>query len=132
MSPLEELAASVLGQPAPEAVVTMAEHLRRTRTGIVAILAYGSCMRGFLLADTLIDLYVLVERDEDVSANPLARLGARLVPPNVYFAQHACHGEILRAKYAVMTLRAFARCMRRDVTNPYFWARFSQPSVLVY
>src|SRR5207248_8663215 len=37
-----------------------------------------------------------------------------------------------RSKYAVMTPAAFAGRMRRNVSNPYFWARFSQPSALVY
>jgi hypothetical protein len=31
-----------------------------------------------------------------------------------------------------MTLAGFARRMRRDVGNPYFWARFSQPAALVH
>ena len=132
MTPLEELAASVLSRPAPAAVIAMAEHLRRDRNGVAAILGYGSCLRGVRASETLIDLYLLVERNEEVSENPLARFGARLVPPNVYFAQHAWDGEMLRAKYAVMTLEAFARRMRREMSNPYFWARFSQPCVLLY
>src|SRR5437667_8012566 len=132
MTPLEQLAASVLDRPAPAAVVAMAEHLRAGQSGVAAILAYGSCLRGVAVSDTLIDLCILVERNADVSEIRLARLGARLVPPNVYYAQHAWDGEILRCKYAVMTLEAFARRMRRDVGNPYFWARFSQPSALIY
>jgi hypothetical protein len=132
MTPLEQLAASTLDRPAPAAVTAMAEHLRRERKGIAAILAYGSCLRGASAADTLIDLYLLVDQEGDISANLLARFGARFVPPNVYYAQHAWDGEILRCKYAVMTLDAFASRMRRDVSNPYFWARFSQPASLVY
>ena len=132
MTPLEQLAASVLVRSAPAAVAAMAERLRSERNGVAAILAYGSCLRGAAVSDTLIDLYVLVERDEHISASPLARLGARLVPPNVYYAQHAWDGDILRSKYAVMTLAAFAGRMRRNVSNPYFWARFSQPSALIY
>jgi hypothetical protein len=132
MTPLEQLAAAALDQPPPPAVAALAEYLRAARSGTAAILAYGSCLRGVAASDTLIDLYILVGRDEDLSANPFARLGARLAPPNVYYAQHAWNGDILRCKYAVMTLGTFARRMRRDVGNPYFWARFSQPAALVY
>jgi hypothetical protein len=132
MAALEQLVATVLDRPAPAPVAAMAENLRAGRNGVAAILAYGSCLRGVSASDTLIDLYVLVDRDEDVSPSRLARLGARLVPPNVYYAQHAWDGDILRCKYAVTTLAAFTRRMRRDVSNPYFWARFSQPAALAY
>jgi hypothetical protein len=132
MTPLEQLAARTLAQPVLPAVAAMADHLRSRHDGVAAVLAYGSCLRGAAPSETLIDLYVLVDRDEDVSRSWIARAACRLVPPNVYYAQHAWDGEVLRCKYAVMTLAAFARRMERDVANPYFWARFSQPAALVH
>jgi hypothetical protein len=55
----------------------------------------------------------------------------RLVPPNVYYAETSHEGRPLRCKYAVMTLARFEERMGSRATNPYFWARFAQPSALV-
>jgi hypothetical protein len=41
-------------------------------------------------------------------------------------------GQRLRAKYALLPLRLFAKWTARETSNPYFWARFAQPSALVY
>jgi hypothetical protein len=89
-------------------------------------------LRGIGLTDTLIDLYVLTDTGEAVSRNRLARLGCRLVPPNVHYGE-ARHGAVaLRAKYAVLPLDQFARRMGQGVANPYFWARFAQPCRIVW
>jgi hypothetical protein len=87
-----------------------------------AIVLYGSFTRG--QRDTLLDLYVLM-RDLD-SLSTFHRFLARL-PPNVY--QVNVGG--IRAKVAVMTFGQLERGVQRDVA-PYFWARFAQPSAVVY
>ncbi|QIG46538.1 hypothetical protein G5V57_01440 [Nordella sp. HKS 07] len=110
----------------------MADHVLSRHAKAAAILAYGSCLRGVGTDESLIDLYVLLERDEDVSTNVLSRLGARLMPPNVYYAETLHEGRTLRCKYAVVTLSVFAARMRPETTNPYFWARFAQPSALLH
>ncbi len=81
--------------------------------------------------DSLIDLYVLTDREEDISANRLSRVLCRLVPPNVYYAQTHHEDRTLRCKYAVMTLAQFEERMKPKTVNPYFWARFAQPAALV-
>ncbi len=131
-SALAALIAQALDRPLSRDVLAVVDHIRTRHMGVVAILAYGSCLRGANALETLIDLYVLVGRDADVSANPLSRLAARLVPPNVYYAETVEGGRALRAKYAVMSLPAFTQRMRPETSNPYFWARFSQPAALVY
>ncbi len=113
-------------------VRAIADHVRRQHERAAAVLAYGSCLRGVSTADTLIDLYVLVERERDISDNPLSRFAARLVPPNVYYSEMNDAGRILRCKYAVVTLEAFAERMKPATRNPYFWARFAQPAALAY
>ena len=113
-------------------VRAITDHVRQQYGQAAAILAYGSCLRGVSTADTLIDLYVLVERARDISDNPLSRFAARLVPPNVYYSEMSDAGRILRCKYAVVTLEAFAGRMGPATHNPYFWARFSQPAALAY
>ena len=129
---ITELVARTLDRSLPADVRAIADHVLKQHKHTAAILAYGSCLRGVSTDDTLIDLYLLMERDQDVSSNPLSRLAARLVPPNVYYAEMNEAGRTLRCKYAVVTLAAFAERMRPETTNPYFWARFSQPSALVY
>jgi len=129
---LAALVAKNLDRPLSADVQAIAGHVREHHPGAAAILAYGSCLRGVSTHDTLIDLYLLVEREADISPNPLSRIGARLVPPNVYYAEMTESGRTLRCKYAVMTLTAFAGRMTSRTHNPYFWARFSQPAALVH
>lgn len=129
---LAALVAQNLDRPAPADVQAIADHVRGRHAGTAAVLAYGSCLRGVSTQDSLIDLYVLVERDEGISASSFSRIAARLLPPNVYYAEMTHSGRTLRCKYAVMTLGAFAGRMQPGTTNPYFWARFSQPAILVH
>lgn len=128
---LTALVARTLDRPLSADVRAMADHVR-SRHGTAAILAYGSCLRGVSTDESLIDFYVLLEHDADVSKNPLSRFGVRLVPPNVYYAETVHEGRTLRCKYAAMSLPAFARRMRPETKNPYFWARFAQPAALVH
>ena len=96
--------------------------------GIVAILVYGSYLRG--KRDTLLDFYVLVESYAAMRPGWHSAL-AWMLSPNVY---QVCQGEPpgeARAKYAVMTLDRFERAMQGDF-HSYFWARFFQPSGLLF
>jgi hypothetical protein len=99
--------------------------------GAAAILAYGSCIRDTAIDESLIDLYVLTRRFDEVSNKLLSRFACRVLPPNVYYAECMHAGRRLRSKFAVMTLSDFAR-RTTNVQNPYFWARFAQPSRLVF
>jgi hypothetical protein len=126
------LIAQTLDCPLSPDIRAIADHVRTRHEDVAAILVYGSCLRGVGTENTLIDLYVLVESGEGVSRNPFSRVASRLVPPNVYYAEITDAGRTLRCKYAVMTLNAFAERMKPRTRNPYFWARFSQPSALVY
>jgi hypothetical protein len=110
----------------------MADVLRRRHPGAVAVLAYGSCLRGVAVVSTLMDFYVLTENFASVSPNIISRLACCIVPPNVYYAEMEFEGQHLRAKYALLPLPQFSKWMSLRTSNPYFWARFSQPSALVY
>ncbi len=122
---------SLAREVSPE-IHAMAVVLRLRHPGAVAILAYGSCLRGVAAADTLMDFYVLTENFSGVSPNIISRVACCIVPPNVYYAETEFGDQRLRAKYALLPLRLFAKWMTRETSNPYFWARFSQPSALVY
>ena len=123
--------ASLAREVSPE-IHAMAPTLRLRHPGAVAILAYGSCLRGIAPADTLMDFYVLTENFSGVSPSIFSRVACCIVPPNVYYAEAEFGGQRLRAKYALLPLRLFAKWMTQDTSNPYFWARFAQPSALVY
>ncbi len=96
--------------------------------GIAAVLVYGSYLRG--RRDTLLDFYVLLDGYAALRPRWHAAL-AWLLSPNVYQVASGSAGDDLRAKYAVVTLGRFERAVRKDF-HPYFWARFAQPSGLIY
>jgi hypothetical protein len=128
-----EIISGNLDRELAEPVVRLAETIR-TQHGpeTLAILVYGSCLRGTPPTDSLIDYYVLTETTRAISGNPLSRALCRLVPPNVYFAEGTVDGVTYRAKYAALTLDAFRRKVAATNSNPYFWARFAQPVAMTY
>lgn len=129
---MEEIVEAQLAKPYPAEIGAVADAVRARHGNVLAVLAYGSSLRGVDPRETLIDLYVLAESIADVSGNPLAQWGCRLVPPNVRYAETAEAGRTLRAKYAILPLDTFERGCIAATSNPYFWARFAQPSRLVY
>lgn len=93
-----------------------------------AVLLYGSYLRG--KRDTLLDFYVLLD---SLAALPaLQAAGNRLLPPNVYYLSLPADGNqpAVRAKYSTMSLAQFERGMLDY--HSYFWARFTQPTGLVW
>ena len=136
---LEDLIAKTIDLPVPAPVRLLAEEARKRHQkgrGVAAVLAYGSTLREASPEESLVDLYVLTFDSAAISDNPLSRLGCRLLPPNVYYLEVKEETEqgprTWRAKYACLTLDQFTARMQDKVRNPYFWARFSQPSRLVW
>lgn len=129
---LASLIESETAKPVDTAITAMALHIMQNHKDVLAILAYGSTLRDVAADESLIDLYVLTDRLAGVSANQLSRWGCALVPPNVYYGECQHNGKIYRAKYACMTLHQFEGRLAPDTANPYFWARFAQPSRVVW
>ncbi len=133
---LEAFLARQVAEPVPDVVSRLAEAARQRHMrggGVLAVLAYGSALREADPAETLVDLYVLTADFRAVSDSRLLQWGCRLVPPNVHYLELVDNdGQRWRAKYACLPLHQFTRWMKRDVRNPYFWARFSQPVRLVW
>ncbi len=121
---LEAIAGKVRAQAAEVAGVDPDE-------GIAAVLGYGSCLRDVSPAEGLADFYILMADDAPVSTSRFARLGCRVASPNVYYAECEHEGVTLRAKYALLPLRQFEVRVSNKTLNPYFWARFAQPSALI-
>jgi hypothetical protein len=129
---LRDFCASQLQRSVGREIAAIGDIIRTQHQNVVAVLAYGSCLRGIDPRDTLIDYYVLTQDMRGVSALAVSRMGCHLAPPNVHYIESDIEGQRLRAKYAVLPLSLFARWMQCDVMNPYFWARFAQPSALIY
>ena len=130
---LETLIERELDAATPAAVRAIAEAARlRHGDRIAAILFYGSCYRDGIVEDRLVDLYLLADDYRRVHTNKLSAWANALVPPNVYYLEAASDGETVRAKYALVTLDQLQAKVGRDTDNPYFWARFAQPTGLVW
>src|SRR5688572_18357856 len=99
LPPATQKIASELQTPVPVGIRAMAHAIvQRLGPGVAAVLAYGSCIRDVGLDESLIDLYVLTRRLEDVSSRWLARMACRVLPPNVYYAECSHAGRMLRSK----------------------------------
>lgn len=133
-APAKDLVALIdaeLGAPVPAAVAAMADAIRaRHGDAARAVLFYGSCLRKSAVEGVL-DFYVLVDEYRNAYDRRLLVWLNRALPPNVFYVEHEHGGERLRAKYAVFSERDFAA---RAVGGPdaRVWARFSQPSRLVW
>lgn len=113
-------------------VVVAATDISARLGGVVGVLFYGSCLRTGDLVDKIIDFYVIVDSYE--AAWPERRwlaLANRKIPPNVFYAETGTGTEILRSKYAVLSLDHFEKLCRRDTLNSSVWARFAQPARIV-
>jgi hypothetical protein len=132
---LTDLIAQELTQPVAPAVRAMADAVQaRHPQAALAVLFYGSCLRKpeSLLADSLLDFYLLVDEYGRAYSSSLAALANGILPPNVFYLEAQHGGATLRCKYAVISLAQFHAGMARATDNVSLWARFSQQSRLVW
>lgn len=100
----------------------------RHGTASRAVLFYGSCLREKQLEGLMLDFYLIVsDYGAAYQKKWLAKANA-LIPPNVFPFQH---GD-LAAKYAVLSEADFHRLNGPETRNVSVWARFAQPSRLVW
>jgi hypothetical protein len=129
---LARLVGAELAREAPEPARRLATAIReRVGPGAGAVLFYGSCLRR-ATAEGVFDFYVLVDdyRQASLSAG-LAWASARL-PPSVFYVEVPAQPEPLRAKYALISFRDFARAAAGEWFRTGIWARFCQPAVAVF
>ena len=126
---LRSLVTDELSQPVDARVTAMAVAIAAQHGGASrAVLFYGSCLREQQLDGLMLDFYLIVsDYASAYDKRWLARANA-LIPPNV-FPFH--HGE-LAAKYAVLSEEDFNRLNGPETANVSVWARFAQPSRLVW
>jgi hypothetical protein len=115
------------------AAAAFADHLRQHfGPATAAVLFYGSCLRQKSDHDLMMDFYVLVDRMAAAIANPFSVVLGALLPPNVYYMETQFESRVLRAKVAVMSVSSFAQGACSDAATSAIWARFSQPTAILY
>ena len=126
---LRDLVAEELNQPVDPRVRGMAEAIAaRYGKAARAVLFYGSCLREKQLDGLMLDFYLIVSSYRQAYGRSWLAAANRLVPPNVfYFEQNGLH-----AKYAVLSETDFHRLNGPETRNVSVWARFAQPSRLVW
>jgi hypothetical protein len=130
---LIRLIAAENAAPAGRSIVAVAEAARRRHgPGIAAVLFYGSCLRSGDDVVSMVDLYLLADGYQKIHRGPLMRILNRLLPPNVYYIEAPFAGRTVRAKYALLTLEQFERLVEQRTLQSYFWARFAQPTVVLW
>lgn len=120
----EELAVPVDPRVAAMAAAIAAEYPGSAR----AVLFYGSCLRERELDGLMLDFYLIVSDYGDAYPKRWLAAANRLIPPNVFPFQY---GGLI-AKYAVLSEADFHRLNGPETRNVSVWARFAQPSRLVW
>ncbi len=93
-----------------------------------AVLFYGSCLRSEELAGQMLDFYLIVSDYEAAYDKPWLAKWNRRLPPNVFPFEHAG----LMAKVAILSEADFHTLNRPGASAVSVWARFAQPSRLVW
>jgi len=126
---LPDLVAAELAQVVDPRVTAMAAAIAARYPGAArAVLFYGSCLRERSLDGLMLDFYLIVSDYRSAYGRGWFALANRLVPPNVFPFEH----EGLAAKYAVLSEADFARLNGPEAGDVSVWARFAQPSRLVW
>lgn len=119
MEALSQRIAHALAAPVDPAVSQFAARLAQ-ESGALAVLFYGSNLRTGSLEGVL-DYYVLLPGPQ-----------RERVWPRVSYREWEHGGQALRAKIATMSMEAFAAAASGISRDTTIWARFVQPSALVW
>ena len=126
---LADLVAAELAEPVDRQVSAMAAALAGQYPGAArAVLFYGSCLRERQLDGLMLDFYLIVSDYRAAYGRGWRAFANRLLPPNVFPFAH----DGLIAKYAVLSEADFHRLNGPEAGDVSVWARFAQPSRLVW
>jgi hypothetical protein len=129
MADLPSLVAEELSLPVDARVTACgsaiaAKHALASR----AVLFYGSCLRQQRLDGLMLDFYLIVSDYRAAYGKGWLAAANRLIPPNVFYFEH----DGLVAKYAMLSEADFHRLCGPETSSVSVWARFAQPSRLVW
>ena len=131
----EELIAAVAVQStrsvSPDYPAFVDALLERFGTSADAVILYGSCLRTGELDEGIADLYVLVDDYKNAYTQRYLGLLNAWLAPNVFYLEVSHQNRTLRAKYAVISTSDFEKGAQYWF-HSYIWARFAQPSRLLY
>jgi hypothetical protein len=126
---LRELVAEELSLPVDPRVTEIARAIAKKHgKASRAVLFYGSCLREEQLEGLMLDFYLVVSDYRSAYQQRWLALANRLVPPNVFYFEK----DGLAAKYAVLSEADFRRLNGPETSSVSVWARFAQPSRLVW
>ena len=129
MSSLRDLVATELAESVDLKVSAMAAAIAAQYGGSSrALLFYGSCLREQQLEGLMLDFYLIVSDYRSAYPKRWMATANRLIPPNVF----PFHHDGMAAKYAVLSEADFDRLNGPETRNVSVWARFAQPSRLVW
>jgi hypothetical protein len=129
MDDLKELVAAELATPVdPQvsklATAVAAKHGAASRV----VLFYGSCLREKQLDGLMLDFYLIVSDYRAAYDRRWLATANRWIPPNVFHVEK----DGLTAKFAVLSESDFHRLNGPETRSVSVWARFAQPSRLVW
>lgn len=129
MTALRALVAEELTRPVLPDVSAMAADIAALYGAASrAVLFYGSCLREARLEGLMLDFYLIVSDYPAAYQKRWLAAANRRIPPNVFpFAKDG-----LAAKYAVLSEADFLALNTADADTVSVWARFAQPSRLVW
>ena len=129
MPELRSLVAEELNLPVDPKVRSAAEAIAARHGGASrSVLFYGSCLREKRLDGLMLDFYLIVSDYRAAYEKGWLAVLNRLIPPNVFYFE----SDGLVAKYAVLSQPDFLRLAGPGTSNVSVWARFAQPSRLVW
>jgi len=129
MKSLREMVAEELTLPVDPRVGEHAEAIAAKHGAASrAVLFYGSCLRQKQLHGLMLDFYLIVSNYRAAYDKAWLATANRLIPPNVF---HFEHGGLV-SKYAVLSEADFHRLNGPETRSVSVWARFAQPSRLVW
>ena len=126
---LDTLVAEELAQPVDPRVTALATAIAKAHgKASRAVLFYGSCLREKQFDGLMLDFYLIVSDYREAYDRRWLSVANRLIPPDVF----PFEAGGLAAKYAVLSEADFHRLNGPETRNVSVWARFAQPSRLVW
>lgn len=127
--PLQDLVRAELLEPVDPRATAMAQAIAEQYGDAArAVLFYGSCLRESALDGLMLDFYVIVSDYRAAYGPGWFAFANRLIPPNVFPFNH----NDLVAKYAILSEVDFRRACGTLAGDVSVWARFAQPSRIVW